>query len=696
MQRCLKPLYLSFLYLIIFAAVDAQKSKPVTESAVDRQPNVMSKFWPPWPFDMLKNRGRSQTKGLSAPNGNANTPPMAWKIVKKRTTVAVRQCREIGASLYCHLPPALPPVILLASIPKQAVKNGVMDAEASRRFVPLMSVPFLRNLAIGGLFVTLISWGDAELYQKRKLTPILQHRSVSKASVTLPPFLPEEIVSLQDEAITYGIFTGDELGSRQLQEQRLEAANGVIKLTERFKCTYSKWKQTREHRKSNTFNAQRKVIYNELVALQSAEKQNGKIRSKSIDASSQQTGFALVTGASTGIGRALATELARWGIPLILVARNQKKLMSLSHDLEACYGVRCYVLPADLSVADAAEAIHRTTTKNDLLVDILVNNAGVATSGLAVDTSMSEIERLLFVNTLSQTKLSILFGRDMAKRQRGRILMVSSMAGLVSSVPNAAVYGATKAFLKSLSLSMSKELEKFGIGVTALMPGAVETNFRHAAGMGNALCWYLPFYSRPVQSVAHLGVTSLIDGDTEVVPGLLNRLFAKVVRPLLPRRLEAICIEAAFKPLTFPPSLFGGKVSSLNDRADEKIGDTKPTHETTWGRFLPTPGSLPKVLQLEGLNDSQRNENKANDQSEVFSGSDAVLNGIDKVREEADDVSPGEQIGKDEELEDKGTGEETERQSDDDLPKSAKRSCAKPTLLPPRESLLQSENVLLP
>mmetsp|Transcript_31556 Transcript_31556/g.76161 ORF Transcript_31556/g.76161 Transcript_31556/m.76161 type:complete len:718 (-) Transcript_31556:293-2446(-) len=716
MQRYLKPLLFAFLHLQMFTVVNGHfeqtqgmssqlhdstmtsslKYQPTaTETPVERQPNTMSKFWPPWPFDMLRKRGSLQTKGLPGSHANANAPPMVWEIVKKRTTVAVRQCREIGASLYCHLPPALPPVILLASIPKQVVKNGVVDAEvASRRIVPLMSVPFLRNLALGGFFVTLISWGDAELHRKRQLTPILQHRSVSKASVTLPPFLPEEIISQHDEVITRGIYVGDEVGSRQPQEQQLEGANEVVKLTERVKSIYTDWKRTREHRKSEALNVRRKAIYNELVALQSAKKKNRTSRSNSIDTPSQKTGFALVTGASTGIGRALATELARWGVSLILVARNQKKLMSLSHDLEACYGVRCHVLPADLSVADAAESIHRTTTKNNLLVDILVNNAGVAKSGLAVDTNMSEIERLLFVNTLSSAKLTILYGNDMVKRRRGRILMVSSMAGLASSVPNAAVYGATKAFLKSLSLSMSKELEKFGIGVTALMPGAVKTNFRHTVGMENALCWYLPFYSRPVESVAHLGVTSLIDGDTEVVPGLLNRIFAKVVRPLLPRRLEAICIEAAFKPLTFPPSPFAGKLSSLDDKADGII-NAKPVNGTASRRFSPTPGSPPKLLQLEDRKDSERCDNNDEDQSEVSSESNVVPNDADKVGKETGDVGTGEQIGKDVELEVKGTEKETETQSNHhDLPRSAKRSCEKPTLLP-QESLLQTEKVLL-
>lgn len=578
-----------------------------------------------------------------------------------------------------------------------------MDAEvASRTIVPLISVPFIRNLALGGLVITLISWGDAEVHRKRQLTPLsplLQHRGVSKASVTLPPFLPEEISNHNVDSTPHHFLSfGDEEECRQAPELALHRKYGTAKFSQRVESFYTKWKRTREHRRNDALNARRKSIYSELVALQSSKKQN----SKSADSSSLMTGFALVTGASTGIGRALATELARWGISLILVARNQEKLLSLAHDLEACYGVRCCVLPADLSVADAAESIHRTTTNNGLTVDILVNNAGVATSGLAVESSTSEIERLLFVNTLSSAKLTILYGSDMATRRRGRILMVSSMAGLVSSVPNAAIYGATKAFLKSLSSSISKELEKFGIGVTTLLPGAVTTDFRHSSGMENALCWRLPLYSRPVESVAHLAITSLMDGDTEVVPGLLNRLFAKVVRPLLPRRLEAICIEAAFKPISFPRSLFVGQLSHPREvKSDEKLFDDARRVQSTGTvapglLSVPTQHSPPRLLQLEKL----QHECSDEDHESGLSSADNFGGEGGEVSEGADTGPENPNDSKEDDLEDMqfevtDAGKEpmpkdTNHTTDYILPNSRKTSCHRPNLLL-QESLLQSE-----
>ena len=209
------------------------------------------------------------------------------------------------------------------------------------------------------------------------------------------------------------------------------------------------------------------------------------------------------------IGRAIAVELARWEIPLVLVARDAQKLAKVAHDIEICYGVKCCVLQADLSKVDAAERIHQATTEAGIPVDILINNAGIASEGLAVDTATSDIEQKIILNSITFAKLSKLYGHDMKKKRRGRILMVSSMAGLCAASPNTAIYGACKAFGKSLSLSMAREMEIYGVGVTCLIPGPVRgTDFRSASGTEKALCWYLPFYSRSPQVVAHQVSTS--------------------------------------------------------------------------------------------------------------------------------------------------------------------------------------------
>jgi short-subunit dehydrogenase len=384
----------------------------------------------------------------------------------------------------------------------------------------------------------------------------------------LPPFLPEAGPEPELEALesVEQAATGSEKKAVGLDGTRANILSPKLRkhLADLYEIAprprnvqsvVADWKQARIARKSVAAKIRRQTIFDELVALQAIKRKSRLFQkqSGSEKGGPEELGYALVTGASQGIGRALAVELARWDIPLILVARDVDKLTSLASDLEACYGVKCCVLEADLSKVDAAEKIHRITSDNGIVVDILANNAGVTSTGLSVDTAASDLENMINVNALTYGKLSCLYGQDMKNRRRGRILMVSSMAGLSSAAPNTAIYGATKAFGKSLALSMAKELEQYGIGVTCLIPGPVTTELRHSSpGMAKALCWYLPFYPKPAESVAHLGVMSLLDGDTQVIPGWQNRVFVKIIRPILPQRLETLCIEAAFSPLRLP------------------------------------------------------------------------------------------------------------------------------------------------
>lgn len=226
----------------------------------------------------------------------------------------------------------------------------------------------------------------------------------------------------------------------------------------------------------------------------------------------------------------------------------------------------------------------------------------------------SDIERMVVLNTLSYAKLAQLYGQDMKKKRRGRILMVSSMAGLCSASPNTAVYGATKAFGKSLALGMAKEMEPYGVGVTCLLPGAVrDTQFRDRSGTKRALCWSLPFYPRPADVVAHQGVVALLDGDAQVIPGWPNRVFVNIIRPIIPQRFEIMCIEAAFSPFQLPSlkGLLRRQNSSVAARSAFTAGHDEPKQESTpWAplktqsRFDIQP--LPRVLTLFKRDDEAR------------------------------------------------------------------------------------------
>jgi short-subunit dehydrogenase len=316
-------------------------------------------------------------------------------------------------------------------------------------------------------------------------------------------------------------------------------------------------------------------------------------------------GYALVTGASRGIGRAIAVELARWEIPLIIVARDVKRLTDLATEIETCYGVKCCVLQADLSEPGAAERVWASTKDAGLKVDILVNNAGVCSSGLSVDMPNSNVQQMLQINAISVAMLNHLYGRDMKDQGRGRILVVSSVVGSVEAGPNVACYAATKAFERSLAMSMGKELEQYSVGVSCLMPGAVQdTSFRSRSEVDEALCWKLPFYSRTAPLVAHQGVVAMLNGDVQVVPGWQNRAFLKVCKPILPQRLTTIIVQMAWSPFQFSrPKLKLPTFPALT----EKISPNHVKHQKSFTKGLVDPPSLwpgtpskppPRLLKL--------------------------------------------------------------------------------------------------
>ncbi len=565
------------------------------------------KLWPPWPLSLWQRQGDNNNSRSSSNNNNnvenprnkvvtaSNTYPSAAVVAlvwcTQRARIGVRQLQEVGSSLWFHLPPALPPLLLLASIPQRV--DG-------RTVIPLFRDPLARTLVLGGFGVAVLSWAHQEVHRKRHLTPLGVPQSVSR--VFLPPFLPEmvpepEIEALQQtnkqSRVRSTKNTDDYVDNNNDEEQDEENTmfslrtprlrkhlSGIYESTSMIGNRYYRrggfWKERkrkRDLRRREAAKLRRMTIFDELVALQ-AIKRNARVFKNTKD--ELPLGFALVTGASQGIGRALAVELARWEIPLVLVARDLDRLISLAYDLEACYGVRCCVLQADLSEVDAAERIHETTTKAGLTIDILVNNAGIAYEGLSTHIDTALMERMIMINTMSFAKLSKLYGQDMIHRGRGRMLMVSSMAGMTTASPNTALYGATKAFEKSLSFSMSKELEPYGVGVTCLMPGPVtDTQFRDRSGTGRALCWYIPFYPRPAETVAHLGIMSLLDGDTQALPGWQNRAFIQLIRPILPQRVETMCVQAAWTPFQFP-SWRRGKQQPPPPRPKEGLVDTKP------------------------------------------------------------------------------------------------------------------------
>ena len=183
---------------------------------------------------------------------------------------------------------------------------------------------------------------------------------------------------------------------------------------------------------------------------------------------------ALVTGASSGIGKELAKVFAANGFDLALVSRRRAPLESLAAELASAHGTTCTVLPDDLLDPEAPKRLHSALRRRRIDVDVLVNNAGVVVVDHFVNNPIDAQLDLVRLNVLALTALARLFVPDMVARKRGRVLNVASAAAF-QPTPSLAVYGASKAFVLSLSESLAVELEGTGVTVTALCPGFTET-----------------------------------------------------------------------------------------------------------------------------------------------------------------------------------------------------------------------------
>ena len=231
--------------------------------------------------------------------------------------------------------------------------------------------------------------------------------------------------------------------------------------------------------------------------------------------------YALITGASSGIGYELANLFAKDKHNIILIARREDRLKQLSRDLENDYKIKTLVIPKDLSQSQSAQEIYDILKQNDITIDYLINNAGFIVYGRFSDTNWSEDHKMIQLHMLTLTHLIKLFLPDMLIRKNGKILNIGSTGSFVPGPLNA-VYCATKNYILSLSEAIAEELNGTGVTVTALCPGGTKTEFAEKANIKNSSVHF--FKAMEANKVARIGYKALMKGKRVVIPGMLNKI----------------------------------------------------------------------------------------------------------------------------------------------------------------------------
>jgi short-subunit dehydrogenase len=240
--------------------------------------------------------------------------------------------------------------------------------------------------------------------------------------------------------------------------------------------------------------------------------------------------WALVTGASSGIGYEMTKQLAQKGCSVILASRSKAKLEEIKNEIEKNFTVKAFVLISDLSSLGSAEALYQECKKQGLSPDILINNAGVGMMGEAVAQNINEVQNMLLLNIVSLTALCRLFGSDMKEKGAGFILNVASMAGLLP-IPYFTAYSASKHYVVQYSLALRSELKKSGVSVTCLLPGFTRTNFDQNAGvLPGGYQAFSEGMGMTALQVAKIGLKALFNRRKSVVAGFSNKIGAFFIR----------------------------------------------------------------------------------------------------------------------------------------------------------------------
>ncbi len=257
---------------------------------------------------------------------------------------------------------------------------------------------------------------------------------------------------------------------------------------------------------------------------------------------SQYGPWALVTGASDGIGKAVVTKIAACGINVVLVARNEDTLHALAADLSGEYGVEKLVIPADLTDPAAVARVENLTSSVD--IGLVVLAAGFGTTGTFLETELTDELELIAVNITAVNRLAHTFAARLAARGRGGLMLFGSIVGW-QGVPGQANYAASKAYVQSLAEGLHDELATRGIDVLAVAPGPVASGFGARAGLSMNS-------ATPPEVIATAALNALGRRRT-VIPGVKGKFLTTALMPL-PRRTRSRILGNVIAGMRTPPS----------------------------------------------------------------------------------------------------------------------------------------------
>jgi len=245
--------------------------------------------------------------------------------------------------------------------------------------------------------------------------------------------------------------------------------------------------------------------------------------------------WALVTGASSGIGVDIARELARRGMNLVLVARRQDRLDQTATELRREYGVQVETEACDLQQKGMATALLERVRTRNRAITVLVNNAGFGVYGDFLGQDPKQLAGMIQLNVVAVVEMTQAFGRQMAEQGGGRILQVASIAGL-APLPSYAVYAATKSFVLNFSEAVSLELHDRKVSVTVLLPGVTRTEFFQVSGQETTT--YSRIFGMSSSDVAKIGVKAMVAERGSVIAGWRNWL-SITLSSVFPRHVRA-------------------------------------------------------------------------------------------------------------------------------------------------------------